>query len=294
MVNSRDAIIKTLLYADIFDFPLNKQEVFEYLISDKKIDKNIIFKNLEIIKSPIKFHKDYYFILGRQNIIDKRIERKKISIKKYKKAIDILSKLKIIPSVKLIGISGGLSMRNAHTDDDIDIFVITEKKLIWTTRFILIVFLKFFHVYRSKNSKNVSNKICLNLILEKSSMEMPSKDIYTAHEVIQLVPVFDRDNTYKDFINANIWVKNFLPNANLNRKPYLVLRQSKIQEKIIVLILKLVFLEKILKFLQFEFMKRSITKEIIKEGFLGFHPFDYRKYVLRNYVKKLKEFGIKQ
>jgi len=61
MVNSRDAIIKTLLYADIFDFPLNKQEVFEYLISDKKIDKNIIFKNLEIIKSPIKFHKDYYF-----------------------------------------------------------------------------------------------------------------------------------------------------------------------------------------------------------------------------------------
>ena len=66
------------------------------------------------------------------------------------------------------------------------------------------------------------------------------------------------------------------------------------EEKIIVLILKLIFLEKILKFFQFEFMKRSITKEIIKEGFLGFHPFDYRKYVLRNYVKKLKEFGIKQ
>lgn len=293
MVNSRDAILKTLLYADIFDFPLKKQEVFEYLISNEKIDKSLIFKKLETIKSPIKSYKDYYFVLGRQNIIDKRIERKKISIKKYKKATNILSKLRIIPSVKLIGISGGLSMRNAHTQDDIDIFIITEKKLIWTTRFLLIIFLKLLRVYRSKNSNNVSNKICLNLILDKSSMEMPSKDIYTAHEVIQLIPVFDKDNTYKDFINANIWVKIFLPNANLNKKPYLIWRHSKMKEKIIVLILKFFPFEKILKFVQFEFMKRSITKEVIREGFLGFHPFDYKKYVLRNYAKKLKEFRVR-
>ena len=47
--NATDVIIKTLLYSDIFDFPLLENEVWNYLISEKKVDKEPFDKKIKKI-----------------------------------------------------------------------------------------------------------------------------------------------------------------------------------------------------------------------------------------------------
>ena len=91
-------------------------------------------------------------------------------------------------------------MHNSDTDDDIDIFVISNKGFAWTTRLLTAVLLIMLGAYRNKNSKNVKDKICLNFILGEDEMHFKNQDLFTAHEIVQLLPIFTRDKTYQRFI----------------------------------------------------------------------------------------------
>jgi len=51
-------------------------------------------------------------------------------------------------------------------------------------------------------------------------------------------------------------------------------------------------LEKILKSLQLFYMRRSITREKLENGFIGLHPFDYKSYVLKKYRAEISKFKL--
>jgi hypothetical protein len=39
-------------------------------------------------------------------------------------------------------------------------------------------------------------------------------------------------------------------------------------------------------------MKAHKTKEVTEDGFLKFHPYDYKKHVLNEYKRRLEESGL--
>ncbi len=286
MDNSLQAIIKTLIYSDIFDYPLRKEEVWEYLVSSKTNSKQKIFSYLTKDNNIFSQKNDFYFLKGREGIIEKRLEREKQSFEKIRFTKKIIRKLSLVPTVDFIGISGALSMKNSEENDDIDLFVICKKKSVWSTRFMLVVILKFLRVYRGRGDEDISNKICLNFLIDKTEILFPrqKRDLYTAHEIAQIWPLFSRNKTYENFINKNDWVKNFLPNISgkraeiIGKKNFLNYFFSVLSANIIT--------ENLIKKIQFWHMKKNITKETITESLLAFHPFDYRNYVLNKYKKK--------
>ena len=85
-----EAILKTLLYSDIFDFPLTKEELWRFLISDKKIEFEEFNKDLKkLISIDKEVSKDssstFYCLLKRDEIFIKRIE----NLKEVKKKLAI-------------------------------------------------------------------------------------------------------------------------------------------------------------------------------------------------------------
>ena len=46
-------------------------------------------------------------------------------------------------------------------------------------------------------------------------MNFKSHDLFTAHEIIQLIPIFERDNAYNKFIKANSWINSVFPNFKI-------------------------------------------------------------------------------
>jgi len=290
MDSREEAILKTLLYSSLFDYPLTKEEIYNFLIG-KKINRKELSQSLKNVKIPIDFSRGFFFLKGNQKLVKIRQVRETISLNKLNKAKSIIGKLSLIPTIKLIGISGTLAMRNCKENDDIDIFVIAQSGLAWTTRFLTACFLIILGVYRNKNSKQYKDKICLNLVLGENRMLFENKDLFTAHEIVQLLPIFERNGTYQKFLAVNQWVKKFFPNVQTRRGPVFKKQHNNL-DRLFIFICKVLFLEKALKTLQLFYMRKAVTKERLEDGFIGLHPFDYKSHILKKYNTETSKFGL--
>lgn len=291
MGSNKNAILKTLLYSDIFDYPLKEFELFRFLIEEKKTEKKTFLVDIKRKNANVVLKNGFYCVSGRESIIAKRLNREKESLTKLTLAQKIINRISFFPTILFIGISGALAMKNAEKEDDIDLFVVVRKNTVWLSRLFLVLFLKAMRKYRKRGDKNVADKICLNMLLDESRLAIPvfGQNLYSAHEVVQLMPIFDRQGIYKKFLDVNRWVEKFLPNS-------ILLKDNKIKDKEKIsnfLTIKLLnFLEPFAKKFQLRIMRKYITIEIVSDNFLAFHPFDYRNYVLREYKKRLKKYKI--
>lgn len=285
-MDSKNPVLKTLIYSDIFNFPLKEEEIWAYLIYDKKITKK---KFKVLLKEKTILNKNgFYFLKGRERIVKEREIRTKESLKKIEKAKKIAQILSRIPSIYLIAITGSLSLLDSKKEEDIDFFIITSKNTVWTTRLISVLILKSLGVYRERNEKKVKDKVCLNMIIgeNKLALEKERRDLYSAHEVIQILPLFERNSTLIKFFKKNNWVDDFLPNAFLSKKGL------KISNKRVRLwqIRALSFFELFARNFQFMFMRKNITIETVSKDFLAFHARDYRSKILKTFSSKIKKY----
>lgn len=293
MGSSKESILKTLLYSDIFDYPLTKEEIWKFLISKNKEDKQSFLKYLNLKNHLFDYKNNFYFIKGRIEIIKKRQEKEKYSLEKIKFAKKIIQKISLIPTVYFIGISGALAMKNSDKDDDIDLFVVTARNSVWTTRLMIVIMLNFLRVYRKRKDENVSNKICLNMLVDDSTLFFSKErnDLYTAHEIVQIIPIVNKNKTYEKLINSNIWIKDFLPNA-FSQKPIIpFISKISLINKAINYLLRIPIIEFLARSIQFRYMKKHITKETISNNFLAFHPFDYKTHVLSSYKMRIAKYA---
>ena len=290
MRSAEKAIVKTLVYSDIFEFPLSYDELWRFLISKKPVSKKSFNKTLNNKSQEFKVKKGWYYLPKRESLIKTRLQRIKESKKKIEYAKRIASYVSFIPTVCLIGISGALSMENSDSQDDIDLFVITKANTIFLTRFVLILILQAFGVRRNRAAQYAANKVCLNMLIDESAMAFPvaRKDLYTAHEIAQMKPLFERNNTYQKFLGANLWVKEFLPNHSQKNAEVSVVPRSVLRSSALVLSA----LEFFAKKLQLWYMKRHITNETITNRMLAFHPLDYKKIVFKEYKERLRKYKL--
>lgn len=269
------AILKTLIYANIFDYPLKGYEVLKWLIGREtsliKVEKAL---NRLLKKKKIQNLSDYYFLKNKKQLISKRKRRQKISKKLLLKAKILTQVLKIIPWIKLVGISGGLAVDNCSRKDDIDLFLITDANRIWLSRIFAIVIFDSLRVRRKVNMKpaQVSGKFCFNTILDEDHLEQSFKDLYTAHEVLQMKLLWQREGIYTKYLSDNDWAFEYLPNWT-SRIKYSKVKKDK-GSKIIDL------LELLAKWFQLKIMKEVKARERIEEGGLYFHPNDARAKIL--------------
>lgn len=280
------AILDTLLYADIFDYPLRRCELWQYLITKTPVSQSLFEKSLQRLLSEKKIikKKSYYFLPERATIISLCKKREKTSVKKLQLAQKTVRILSVIPTVELIGISGGAARYNADDADDIDLFIIAKHGALWTTRALVLIFLSVLG-RRRKNTKNVSNMFCVNMLLDEKVLEIKAHDLYTAHEVAQMKPLCNKNNTYEKFLLANKWVSKFLPNS-LDTSIQIDKDVSKSEPQTIFRML-----EYMARRLQFFYMRKKITRETISDTLLAFHPRDYKGDILQLYRQRQKKYA---
>lgn len=306
------SVLATLAYHDIFDYPLKEEEIHQYLVG-KKVSLLKVKNQLEMLSNDKKIvhyssEKARSFLLyalrRREKIFKIRILRTRYSQNKLQKAKFYTNLLKLIPTIRLVAISGALAMENSHKDDDVDLVIICAQNTLWTTRFLANLILLPFRRY--PQSKRVAGRACLNIFIDESELKIRPQDLYAAHEICQMKPLWDREGTYSRvapvnantnikrslsvysrFIKANQWVSKYLPNWTQNDEHKTTnTKNQKIKKALVISHLALV-VEIFLKKFQLWYMRSKISNERIGERQLFFHPANTQDWVLKEYQKRL-------
>lgn len=195
----KKAILRTLAYADVFDYPLTAEELYRFLIGQK---------------GRPDYQDGFYFLKGRQGIVALRKKRERWSKEKLKIAQRVAKWLRLVPTIKMVAVTGALAISNSDKEDDIDLLIVTSKNRLWLTRLLTVLLVELVAQRRRPKDKEIKDKICLNMFLDEAHLGVPKKeqDLFSAHEVCQLKPLWEREGVYQKFLKKNQWVKQFLPN----------------------------------------------------------------------------------
>lgn len=286
MIRLRQSFIATVLYADVFDYPLSISEVLTW--------SSIPMKTLPKIKG-IDTSGEFICVYERKHILMLRKKRCHIAKNKWRIARSRATIFRFVPSVLLVGVTGGLAMNNAKKNDDIDLFFIVRSRTLWITRMIVTVLSDLFHIRRRPGDLMVSDKICLNMFMSEEQLVIPKneQDLFTAHEVLQMQPIWEREGAHHKFLQANFWVKHFLPNAwQQKNQESRIKNQEKQKFSIQYSVFILRVFEPIVRVFQLWYMKRRRTFEVIRSGMIRFHPKDARVWIRKKYKARLKKWNI--
>ena len=317
------AILATIAYYDVLDCSLTGFEVFKYLINPVHIAGQIgLGRNLEIepigrisLKDVLdeldgrnlSFYIDqkngFYFLKNRENLIQIRINRQKLSDEKWKKARKIINWMQVIPLIKLVAMSGSLAMNNAKEESDIDLLIVVKNKRIWTARFLVTLFFQI--IGKRRHGSKTKNRFCLNHYITDQSLKINFPSLYNAQTYAHLVLLLEIEkDLYYKFQQGNSWIDDYLAFYNLQKmdnqrkiKINPLLRfVAKIQELILGTFIGLI-LEKILEF----FQKRHIKIHSLKNQKGGritanneqleFHPDSPEGLIIDKYNKSMLRLG---
>jgi hypothetical protein len=116
-----------------------------------------------------------------------------------------------MPGVRFIGVTGSLSMHSATPEDDIDLLIIAARGRLWLTRALVLMVLWAMRVKRADDGRpEHPNQACANIFLSEDDLTLPDHNLFIAHEICQMLPLLG-PHTYQRFLDANNWVRDFLP-----------------------------------------------------------------------------------
>lgn len=209
METTEAAILRTILYADIFDFPLTLDEIHHFLIADHVVPRSIVERHLcesRTLRSLLVHQAPYYALAERLPIILARMKREAVAQQLYGVVKHYGGWIACLPFVRMVAITGSLAMHNpAGEHDDLDYMVITEPGRVWLTRGLIIGLVRIMRL-RGVN-------ICPNYVVASDQLEQKRQDIFIAHEITQMIPIYGLE-LYQKFRSANSWAQMYQGNAH--------------------------------------------------------------------------------
>lgn len=201
----RRSIIKTLAYADIFDYPLTLDEIHRYLVEEYATSEEIheVLSSGSIIPENIVEKNAYYALPGREQIIETRIHRSKIALDLWPAAIKYGEMMARLPFVRMVAVTGSLAVDNENSND-IDYLIVTKPGRLWICRGLVILVVRW--------ARLQGIVVCPNYLISENALLINRRDLYAAHELTQMVPLAGFD-IYKRMREVNRWTDKFLPNA---------------------------------------------------------------------------------
>lgn len=219
------AVIATLAYFDLSDYPLTLIELRQWLYASPDGERLVVQRpslgelaalldSSSWLQERVGQDRGFIFLRGRADIIVSRLHRAEIAERKFRRARRIVRVFRHLPSIRLIAICNTLAYANSRDDSDIDFFILTRPGTIWSTRLLTTAFTAALGI-RPRGHEG-RDTICLSFFATDRGMDFRAiqrhpQDVYLHYWINQLIPLYDRDGAYAELFAANAWVRTHLP-----------------------------------------------------------------------------------
>ncbi|HSN76746.1 MAG TPA: hypothetical protein VL334_16865 [Anaerolineae bacterium] len=206
----QQAILQTLVYADLFDYPLTPNEVVRYL--GVSAEPATILEQLDqsAARGMLVRHNGYVALPGRDGLFALRARREQVAASQWPVARRYAHWLALTPFVRMVAVTGTLAVNNVEAADDIDLFIVTRPGRLWLCRALVILLVRL--------AALAGDELCPNYFLSEQRLAFDDRTLFAAREVTQMAPLYGPD-VYWRIRQLNAWVGDFLPQAGALPQP---------------------------------------------------------------------------
>lgn len=199
------AVLRTLIYADMFDYPLQQREIHRGLLECVATPDEVSAALAMLCRHQLIAHTgEWWHLPGRDMIVGERQRRGEYTRNLWRQNAGLLKAVCRFPFVKAVAISGAGAFENCKTNDDIDLFVIADHSRLWLAYAGLVLMLKML---------GKRKLICLNYLIGHRELAVApgrDRDFFVAHQIGFLRPLRGQ-NVFDEFFQANDWIQSHLP-----------------------------------------------------------------------------------
>lgn len=200
----RSSILKVITYFDFFNYPLALEDILFFLDTDAE-ELSVVREIDALIEEGCLYRcGDFYSLQNDPALAERRNKGRVHADRLLPIATRGAMLLFQFPFVRGVFISGSLSKRCADDRADIDYFVVTSAGRLWIARTFMHLFKKLTYL------RGRQHRYCMNYYVDEEAMEIREKNIFTATELLTLIPASGNGGVIS-FFKANEWTARFYP-----------------------------------------------------------------------------------
>ncbi|HEY0654968.1 MAG TPA: hypothetical protein VGD65_17640 [Chryseosolibacter sp.] len=199
------AVMRTLTYFDLFDYPLKSSEVLKFLpcaASLTEVDRSLM---IMAAQKQIAVCEDMFSLQFDPMVFQRRKSGNTMAdaiLPRIQKQADLILKF---PFVRSAMASGSFSKNFMDENSDFDFFVVCATGRIWISRMLLVIYKRLF-------LNNSHKHFCVNYFVDETHLEIGEQNIFTATELATVLPL-NGFNAYRALIACNQgWLLETFPN----------------------------------------------------------------------------------
>ncbi len=200
------SILRTLIYADLFHFPLTLGELHRGLMG-QRADREEVEERLRgdpRLRDRTTRCDGHLCLKGREGLVERRRSQEAATDRLIAGNLVLLRVLSRIPFLRMIAFSGGTSHKNSPACHDLDLFLVAAPGRIWTVHALFVLISRLFRRRRVA---------CANYIVDTTHLRLPGgADLFKGHELLSIKPLTG-ERWARALVEANAWALELYPNA---------------------------------------------------------------------------------
>ncbi len=217
------SLFRVLAYFAYFRFPLTPFECWKWcdLQSVTVSDVEQVLESSALLRDWGCREASGFFGLGdAAQWQAERMARVTDALRKSRRAERFVRTASRLPWVKMIAVCNSLAFSFTSSESDIDLFIVTTRGRMWSTRLLLTGALA---CMRARPGERKHDPICLSFFatedrLDFSDIKIGASDPYLAYWITTLSPVMDTGGICAKLHAANGWIRPVIPRVSTARR----------------------------------------------------------------------------
>jgi hypothetical protein len=203
---SRDelAIARTVMYAALFDYPLTLEQLHQSLIASSMTPEEILstYCTSVRLRAIVEYRDGFFFPAGSAALILERRHREVRSLAFLSRHRRLLTWICAFPFTRMVALSGSIAHLNLEEGGDLDLFIVTRGRRVWTVTLAMILLTRLLGVRRV---------VCANFVMSDGHLAIDQQDLFTANQALHLRPLIGHE-VLEGFLAANPFIQRYYPN----------------------------------------------------------------------------------